>query len=100
MALIGNSTYFCQEGFFRDELLPFIYLWAFKLAMCCFIMHVQVMIRFFSSLPIFFWFIAHLQVQSGQQKGRHIISSDFVIKYFVVALTVHTILFACFYPPA
>ncbi|KAJ1339981.1 hypothetical protein BSLG_005416 [Batrachochytrium salamandrivorans] len=38
--------------------LPFMYLWMAMLAICALFMHVQVILRFFTSMPMLFWVLA------------------------------------------
>ena len=99
-----------SNGYYHKDMLPFVYLWIAMLMTCTFLMHVQVMIRFFSSLLPFFWFMGHIVRESSSRSSQDTfgksegilrnIWASLLLKYFFLAATVHTILFACFYPPA
>lgn len=79
-----------QVGFLQDRMLPHVYLWTFMFITCLLFMHVQVMQRFLSGIPVLYWYAAHrLQKQS-----------TFIIYYCVIYNLIATTLFAKFYPPA
>lgn len=64
-------------------------------------MHVQVVIRFFSSVPGVPWFVAYLPMRNEEKRegaGRD--WAKWWVYYSVVYSCVGTVLFANFYPPA
>ncbi|KAI9281083.1 GPI mannosyltransferase 2 [Sporodiniella umbellata] len=80
-------------GFHHSSLSVYMYLWLFLLFYVLTTMHVQVIIRFFTSLPPLYWYVGHLLEKN--QKGAQI-----VLGYFVLYGLVGTVLFANFLPPA
>ncbi|KAJ1726258.1 ER membrane glycoprotein subunit of the GPI transamidase complex-like protein [Coemansia biformis] len=81
-------------AFFGDALLPHVYLWALLLAVATTTMHVQVITRFFSSVPAVFWFAAHVVAGGGRGARRA------VAGYFAGYGLAGVVLFSCFFPPA
>eukprot|EP00842_Homolaphlyctis_polyrhiza_P001532 jgi/Hompol1/237/HPOL_000386-RA len=57
------------SGYLTLRALPFVYLWAVMLVMCVTSMNVQVIIRFFTSVPALFWFVAS-QCSSSRTKQQ------------------------------
>ncbi|KAJ2387333.1 ER membrane glycoprotein subunit of the GPI transamidase complex-like protein [Coemansia sp. RSA 2603] len=96
-------------AYFDSELLPHMYLWALLLGVATTTMHVQVITRFFSSVPAVFWFAAHVVAKAAAQKkelgsaqamqGKRWISW-IVVGYFVGYGLVGVVLFSNFFPPA
>ncbi|KAG0174940.1 hypothetical protein DFQ28_003636 [Apophysomyces sp. BC1034] len=78
-----------------------MYLWAFLLFYAVTSMHVQVIIRFFTSLPPLYWFVAHLWIKGfGAAAGTDRTVANVVLLYFVLYGLVGIVLFAGFLPPA
>ncbi|KAJ2845527.1 ER membrane glycoprotein subunit of the GPI transamidase complex-like protein [Coemansia brasiliensis] len=84
----------CQPTKSSALLLPHMYLWALLLAMAVTTMHVQVITRFFSSVPAVFWYAAHAAA-SRQQAVRWA-----VVGYFAAYGLAGVVLFSSFFPPA
>ncbi|OZJ03118.1 hypothetical protein BZG36_03881 [Bifiguratus adelaidae] len=78
--------------YFESTLIPFIYLWLFLLIYCVFFMHVQVITRFFSSLPPVYWGLAY-----AHSLGRH---KRLSVLYPILYGALGVVLFAKFFPPA
>ncbi|CAO3671837.1 unnamed protein product [Rhizopus stolonifer] len=78
-------------GFHSSSVLVYMYLWLFLLCYVLTSMHVQVIIRFFTSLPPFYWYVGHLLEQN---------KANLVLGYFVLYGLVGIILFSNFLPPA
>ncbi|KAI9027620.1 GPI mannosyltransferase 2 [Phycomyces nitens] len=79
----------------------YMYLWAALLVYTTTFMHIQVIIRFFTSLPPLYWFTAHLWtngLESSIAKDRWV--SKGLLSYFVLYGLVGTVLFSTFLPPA
>ncbi|PVU99703.1 hypothetical protein BB560_005461, partial [Smittium megazygosporum] len=55
--------------FLSSNLLPYIYLWSFLLIVSVTTMHVQIITRFMSSLPVIYWYLAHLIFSSDSEPG-------------------------------
>ncbi|ORX69897.1 mannosyltransferase, partial [Linderina pennispora] len=87
-------THSLHMAYFGDDLLPHMYLWALLLCVATTTMHVQVITRFFSSVPPVFWFAAHL-VSSGNRLVQRA-----VLTYFIGYGLVGVVLFSNFLPPA
>jgi phosphatidylinositol glycan class V len=77
--------------FYRSRLLPFVYLFTFLYLYNVFFMHIQVMIRFFTSQPVLMWYLASNSTQS---------TSYLYIRYSIMFATIGAILFGNFLPPA
>jgi phosphatidylinositol glycan class V len=76
---------------FDIRTLPFFYLAVFMYFYCALVMHVQVMIRFFTSQPFLYWFLAtHL----------HSRTSKWYMGYSIIYSMVGACLFSVFLPPA
>jgi phosphatidylinositol glycan class V len=89
-------------GFYSDNILPHVYLWLILLLISVTSMHVQVITRFFSSLPILYWFVAHTWLQAAQpspSSNQRIIAKS-ILYYQVLYGLVGIVLFASFFPPA
>ena len=83
-----------KAEFDNSKLLPFVYLTTFLLAYLLFFMHVQVILRFFTCLPLGCFYIG----SKLNTKGRT--NWIYYIYYCVIWNLVGTILFATFLPPA
>ncbi|KAI9294751.1 mannosyltransferase [Neoconidiobolus thromboides FSU 785] len=88
---IGNNHPYLHN----DQLLPHLYLWSFMLIYCIFFMHIQVIIRFFTSVPLFYGFIAY-----KISNNDNLIFKTIIIYYWCFYSIISTILFATFFPPA
>ncbi|KAI9474627.1 ER membrane glycoprotein subunit of the GPI transamidase complex-like protein [Coemansia sp. RSA 989] len=84
----------CPQSRSADRLLPHVYLWALLLALAATTMHVQVITRFFSSVPAVFWYAAH--VAAGRQQALRWA----VVGYFAAYGLAGVVLFSSFFPPA
>ncbi|KAI8929928.1 GPI mannosyltransferase 2 [Entophlyctis helioformis] len=89
--------------------LPFIYLWTGMLVICLSSMHVQVIIRFFTSVPPLYWYLASLLTPHPPTSSSIGLSPALPLQassrlglmiYLVVYPLVGAILFANFLPPA
>ncbi|KAJ2296853.1 ER membrane glycoprotein subunit of the GPI transamidase complex-like protein [Coemansia sp. RSA 2706] len=80
-------------AFLGDGLLPHITVWAALLAVAMTTMHVQVVTRFFSSVPAVFWYAAHAAAH-----GRR--AAWAVAGYFAAFGLAGVVLFSSFFPPA
>ncbi|KAH6596542.1 hypothetical protein BASA61_003470 [Batrachochytrium salamandrivorans] len=82
--------------------LPFMYLWMAMLAICALFMHVQVILRFFTSMPMLFWVLAQWlgQCSSDTTAYRLGMAGSMFSVYYAVYPAVGAVLFACFLPPA
>ncbi|KAI7871482.1 GPI mannosyltransferase 2 [Spinellus fusiger] len=84
-----------------NRVAVYMYLWAFLVFYTTTCMHVQVILRFFTSLPPLYWFIAHLWIEgfNSSCKYRRWIAES-VLTYCVLYGCVGIVLFAGFLPPA
>jgi GPI mannosyltransferase 2 len=80
--------------FYDDQILPHIYLLIFMLVYNVFVAHVQIITRVFTFLPVVYWFMAHLIMNSS------IITQKILLTYIGIYGTLGTVLFALNYPPA
>lgn len=99
------------KGYLDDRMLPHIFLWLGLMVLCTGWMHVQIMVRLFSSLPAFFWNLAHIEIDTDRyrkvavqtlDKGAQwsILRKRPVMAYFVLYGLASVVLFSLFYPPA
>lgn len=84
-----------KEAYFSSNLLPFIYLWLALTVIVSTMMHVQVILRFFTCLPPLYWFMAH-HLERSLQKDN----SSLLLSYLILYPLVGLVLFSNFYPPA
>ncbi len=77
----------------NDNLYPFVILWIVLLFYTAAMMHVQVINRFFSSVPPLFWSLA-LTLADNEKKKK------FIVYLFMILSTAISVLFGAFYPPA
>jgi phosphatidylinositol glycan class V len=76
------------------RLLPYFTLMAVLLVYAVFMMHIQVITRFFSSQPAVFWHAAHCLI-TGSERTRLLL-----LVYFLLYGLATTVTFSAFYPPA
>lgn len=76
-----------------------MYLWLFLLVFVTTNMHIQVIIRFFTSLPPLYWFVGHLWIK-GFNEGKNTLWANVVLGYFVLYGLIGIVLFSSFLPPA
>ncbi|KAJ1815789.1 ER membrane glycoprotein subunit of the GPI transamidase complex-like protein, partial [Coemansia sp. RSA 2598] len=87
------------EAYFGRGILPHVYLWAVLLLVATTSMHVQVITRFFSGLPVVFWFAGHAVASAQLDANRRWVRWA-VVGYFVGYGLVGVVLFSNFFPPA
>jgi phosphatidylinositol glycan class V len=93
------------KGYFSHKILPFIYLNVAMLLVVSLFMHVQVkfhydlkvIVRFFTSSPIIYWYLAN--ILSSNDYNRSYIARWY-IGYSVIYGTIAIALFSNFLPPA
>ncbi|KAJ1897305.1 ER membrane glycoprotein subunit of the GPI transamidase complex-like protein [Coemansia sp. IMI 209127] len=85
------------SAYLGDRLLPHIYLWALLLCVAVTTMNIQVITRFFSSVPVVFWYAAHVVCGSGSSNRRQ---RRAVVWYFAGYGLAGVVLFSNFFPPA
>ncbi|KAJ9058762.1 ER membrane glycoprotein subunit of the GPI transamidase complex-like protein [Entomophthora muscae] len=79
----------------NPAILSTIYLWLVMVTYCLTSMHVQVMLRFLTSCPALYWFVAQLLISYPNSLLRKLILS-----YWVMYGIISIILFSNFLPPA
>ncbi|ORX39481.1 mannosyltransferase [Piromyces finnis] len=95
-----------SKTYYSNYLLPHIILWAFLLLYCCTSMHIQVITRFFSSVPTLYWFIAWLIYNHDEsliKDKKHLNNKNWgyiILYYFIFYGIIGVVLFTAFYPPA
>ncbi|KAI9254454.1 GPI mannosyltransferase 2 [Phascolomyces articulosus] len=89
-------------GYTSRRAAPFMYLWGVLLFYATTCMHVQVIIRFFTSLPPLYWFTAQLWMEGFGNHSKAIQQwiAKIVLSYYVLYGLVGIVLFAAFLPPA
>ncbi|KAI8886074.1 glycosyltransferase family 76 protein [Backusella circina FSU 941] len=93
---LSNSD---QTSYWSGRLAVFIYLWLFMLGYVMTSMHIQVIIRFFTSLPPLYWYVAHVWLK-GDIKSKSSWTATVLLSYFVLYGFIGIVLFASFLPPA
>jgi len=95
-----------SKTYYSTYLVPHMILWAFLLLYCCTSMHIQVITRFFSSIPTLYWFVAWLiysQDESSSKAKDHLHNKNWgylILYYFIFYGLLGVVLFTAFYPPA
>jgi phosphatidylinositol glycan class V len=89
-----------KDTFYNSRLSVYMYLWLFLLLFVTTTMHVQVIIRFFTSLPPLYWYVGHLWIEAFGQPGKGMNLASVVLGYFVLYGLVGIVLFSSFLPPA
>ncbi|RCH78949.1 hypothetical protein CU098_000201, partial [Rhizopus stolonifer] len=87
------------DSFTSSKLSVFMYLWLFLLFFATTSMHVQVIIRFFTSLPPFYWYVGHVWIE-GFGSNKRPFMAQLILGYFVLYGLVGIVLFSSFLPPA
>ena len=80
------------KGYFNEEILVFIFYWFFLLIYILLNAHVQIITRFFASMPPLFWFSAYLYSK------KKIFWKKFILGIFIFYSFLGCILFSNFYP--
>lgn len=83
-----------KSPYYTFKVVPMMVLWAVMLWVAVTSMHVQVVTRFFTSVPCVFWYGAHVLLQGDQRK------SNALLTYFIIYGVATTCTFSLFYPPA
>ncbi|ORX81291.1 mannosyltransferase [Anaeromyces robustus] len=89
----GDSS----KTYYSSYIIPHIILWLFLLLYCCTSMHIQVITRFFSSVPTLYWFVAWL-IYNHDNKNKN--WGNVILYYFIFYGIIGVVLFTAFYPPA
>ena len=83
-----------HKFFYDDRVLPHIYLLIFMLGYNLFVAHVQIITRVFTFMPVLYWFMAHLMINSGIRVKKTLLI------YIGLYGLLGTALFSLNYPPA
>ncbi|TPX77922.1 hypothetical protein CcCBS67573_g00825 [Chytriomyces confervae] len=84
-------------GFLSNDAFPHVILCLAMTVYCATCMHVQIITRFFTSMPCVYWYLAHRCLQRGNA-GKS--ARKWVLGWFVGYGCVGVVLFCLFYPPA
>lgn len=85
--------------YYSFRLSVFMYLWAILLLFATTNMHIQVIIRFFTSVPPFYWYVGNLWIK-GFCEGKNTLMANIVLGYFAIYGLIGIVLFSSFLPPA
>jgi phosphatidylinositol glycan class V len=88
-----------EESFVSSKLSVHMYLWAFMLLYVVTTMHIQVIIRFFTSLPPLYWYVGDIWIKGFNEK-KNTFMANVVLGYFVLYGLIGIVLFSGFLPPA
>lgn len=89
-----------EDSFYNSRISVYMYLWLFLLLFVTTTMHIQVIIRFFTSLPPLYWYVGHLWIEGFGQPSKNSVLANIVLGYFVFYGLVSIVLFSSFLPPA
>ncbi|KAI8341545.1 GPI mannosyltransferase 2 [Blakeslea trispora] len=89
-----------KDTFFSSSVLAHMYLWLFLLLFVTTSMHVQVIIRFFTSLPPLYWYIGHVWIKGFGPEKSSVRTANMILGYFVLYGLAGIVLYAAFLPPA
>lgn len=91
-----------NTGYYSPQLSVFMYLWAFLLFFATTNMHIQVIIRFFTSVPPLYWYVGDLWIKGlcGTNGKTHTWIANIVLGYFAIYGLIGIVLFSSFLPPA
>ncbi|KAI8077838.1 GPI mannosyltransferase 2 [Halteromyces radiatus] len=97
-----NDASVDDTSYTSNQASVYMYLWTFLLFYATTCMHVQVILRFFTSLPPLYWYIGQLWYQGFQanRSSRDHWIAHSILSYFVLYGLVGIILFSAFLPPA
>ena len=96
---INKSKHNKTDDYYSSTLAVFMYLWAFLLLFATTNMHIQVIIRFFTSVPPLYWYVGNLWIK-GFGEGKHTWMANVVLGYFAIYGLIGIVLFSSFLPPA
>lgn len=88
-----------EQSYVSSKLASHMYLWAFLLLYVVTNMHIQVIIRFFTSLPPLYWYVGDLWIKGFIEK-KNTVLANVVLTYFVLYGLIGIVLFSNFLPPA
>lgn len=88
-----------EQSYVSSKLATHMYLWAFLLLYVVTNMHIQVIIRFFTSLPPLYWYVGDLWIKGFIEK-KNTVLANVVLTYFVLYGLIGIVLFSNFLPPA
>eukprot|EP01080_Neovahlkampfia_damariscottae_P001240 gene1240-11329_t len=80
------------KGFFNEEIVVFIFYWLFLTIYILLNAHVQIITRFFASMPPLFWFCSFLYLK------KKYFWKKFILGFFIFYSFLGCILFSNFYP--
>ncbi|GAA5811563.1 hypothetical protein MFLAVUS_005002 [Mucor flavus] len=87
-----------DQTYASSTLSVYMYLWAFLLLYVVTNMHIQVIIRFFTSLPPLYWYVGDLWIKGLNESKFGL--ANIVLTYFVLYGLIGIVLFSSFLPPA
>lgn len=94
-----HTSLTCKKlPFFKRAVLPHVYLLAVMLAYTIFVVHIQIINRLFSFMPIIYWYQAHLYSIAEGRLGKA--RKRFQVGLMCSLSIVFMILLFTFYPPA
>ncbi|KAG2202461.1 hypothetical protein INT47_013077 [Mucor saturninus] len=94
-----KSTTVEDQSYTSPKLSVYMYLWVFLLLYVVTSMHIQVIIRFFTSLPPLYWFVGDVWIKAFKEK-RSVVFANIILGYFVFYGLTGIVLFSSFLPPA
>ncbi|OBZ89106.1 GPI mannosyltransferase 2 [Choanephora cucurbitarum] len=100
LGALQQKTKLGKDTFFSSSLLAHMYLWLFLLLFVTTSMHVQVIIRFFTSLPPLYWYIGHIWIKGFGPENSSTRIANMILGYFVFYGLSGIVLYSAFLPPA
>ncbi|KAI9339859.1 GPI mannosyltransferase 2 [Pilaira anomala] len=98
LGIIKSKTTANDQTYASPKLSVYMYLWTFLLFYVVTSMHIQVIIRFFTSLPPLYWYVGDLWIKGLNDKKFTL--ANVVLTYFVLYGLIGIVLFSSFLPPA
>lgn len=94
-----KSTAVEEQSYLSSKLSVHMYLWAILLFYVLTSMHIQVIIRFFTSLPPLYWYVGDIWIKAFNEKKPTLLA-NIILGYFVFYGLTGIVLFSSFLPPA
>ncbi|ORY51918.1 mannosyltransferase [Rhizoclosmatium globosum] len=96
LGLMPSKRIELESGFHSSSALSHAFLCFFLTIYCATCMHIQVITRFFTSLPFVYWYLAYCIIHPSKNEN----CGKTVLSWFLGYGAIGVVLFSLFYPPA